>query len=168
MGSVLVNENPPVAADLIYVLGGDVGGGRILRGAELSREGYARTVLVGNGEQDYGYLESDLAIAFAARHGYDPSLFVAERGFANSTVDEARRVVPDFRRMGAHRILLVTTEWHSARAGRVFRRTAPDLEFYVVGVDDRDWHHGNWWIDREGRKRFVLEALRTIADFLRI
>ena len=117
---------------------------------------------------DYGYREAELAIGFAVRHGYSPELFVPEQWFANSTVDEAKRAVPDFRRMDAHKILLVTTNWHSARAGRVFRRTAPDLKFYIVGIDDHDWHHGDWWVEREGRKRFGLEAIKTIADFLRI
>jgi uncharacterized SAM-binding protein YcdF (DUF218 family) len=168
MGSLLVKDGPPVSADLIIVLAGDYTGGRILKSAELANRGYAPVVLVSNGDSEYGHLESDMATAFAVQHGYRQDLFVAEHWPANSTMDEARYAAAEFRKRGAHKVLIVTNSWHTARAGRIFRRTAPDLQFYLVGVDNWDWHHGDWWIDRQGRKRFGLEAIKTIADYLRI
>jgi uncharacterized SAM-binding protein YcdF (DUF218 family) len=168
MGSLLVSDGPPVSSDLIFVLGGDLTGGRILKAGELARAGFAPAVLVSNGEPSYGVRESELAIRFAAQHGFPENLFTAENWTATSTSDEARLAIPDFRKRGAHRILMVTSSWHTARAGRVFRRAAPDLQFRFAGVDDPVWHHGDWWTDRQGRKLFGLEAVKTIADYLRI
>ena len=166
IGSRLVKDGPPVAADIIVVLAGDDSGQRILKGAELARQGFAPSVMADSSELDYGHSESDLAADFAIQHGYSPGLFVRVGWKATSTVEEAGHVVRELRRRGVHKVMVVTTLWHTARAGRIFRRIAPDLEIHMVGVDDPAWHNGNWWVEREGRKRFFLESVKTIANYL--
>jgi hypothetical protein len=42
------------------------------------------------------------------------------------------------------------------------------MEIHMVGVDDPNWQGGEWWKEREGRKIFLLEGVKTIADFLGI
>ena len=60
----------------------------------------------------------------------------------------------------------MTSVWHTARAGRIYRRLAPDLDIHMVGVDDADWDHGDWWRSREGKKEFLLEFSKTVADYV--
>ena len=168
LGSAMVKDGPPVKADMILVLAGDGAGYRILKGAELAREGYAPKVLVSNGGGTYGRQESDMAVDFAIQHGYSPDLFVVAHYHADSTVDEGRRALTLLRKRGAHKILIVTTLWHTARAGRIYRRLAPDLEFQMVGSEDFNWNDGDWWKTREGRKTFFMEGVKTIADYLGI
>jgi uncharacterized SAM-binding protein YcdF (DUF218 family) len=168
LGSLYVQDGPPVAADMIVVLAGDGSGDRILKGAELARQGFAPTVLADSSELTYGRTESDLAAGFAIQNGYSPDLFVRVNWRANSTLEEARHVVNELRRRGAHRVLVVTTLWHTARAGRIFRRLAPEIDFHMIGVRDPWWHDGAWWREREGRKIFLLEGAKTIADYLGI
>jgi uncharacterized SAM-binding protein YcdF (DUF218 family) len=167
-GSLLVDEQPLHAADALVVLAGDSLGNRILKAAELARAGLAPIVLVDNSGLDYGHAEADLAIDFATDHGYPPSMFLAATWTARSTVEEARNVIADLRNRGAHKAIVVTTVWHTARAGRIFRRLAPGIQFYMAGADDPDWQNGNWWTVREGRKLFLMETVKTIADYLRI
>jgi uncharacterized SAM-binding protein YcdF (DUF218 family) len=168
IGSVYIRENPLVKADIIVVLAGDGLGNRILKGAELAREGYAPKVLASSGGSTYGRPESDLAVDFAVQHGYSPNLFIPGHWSAFSTVEEAGKAIKVLRQRGAHKVIVVTTLWHTARSGRIYRRLAPDMQFYLVGAEDPMWHNGNWWEDREGRKTFFLEGVKTIADFLRI
>lgn len=163
-----MNDGPPAAADMVVVLAGDGLGHRILKGAELAREGFAPAVLVDNGGTQYGLMESDLATGFAIQHGYSPELFIPAHWTAHSTVEEARHAIEELRKRGAHKAILVTTLWHTARTGRIYRRLAPDLQFYVVGSSDPHWHVGDWWTDREGRKTFFMEGVKTVADFLRM
>jgi uncharacterized SAM-binding protein YcdF (DUF218 family) len=165
---LLVRDGPPVAADMIVVLGGDGTGRRIMKGAELAREHFAPAVLVDNSHSYYGYTESELGADFAVQNGYSPDLFIRVRWTASSTVEEAGHVVEELRTRGAHKVIVVTTLWHTARAGRIFRRLAPELEIHMVGVDDPRWRNGHWWATREGQKDFFLETAKTIADFLRI
>jgi uncharacterized SAM-binding protein YcdF (DUF218 family) len=167
IGSLLVNVGPPVKADAILVLAGDGSGRRILVAAELARKGYAPVVIADSSLSYYGSEESDLAAEFAVRHGYSPALFISPHWTTSSTVAEAGLAIGELRKRGFHKVLIVTTLWHTARAGRIFRRMAPDLETHMIGAGDPVWHNGNWWMEREGQKTFVLEASKTIADFLR-
>jgi uncharacterized SAM-binding protein YcdF (DUF218 family) len=167
-GNFLVRASPPRDADIILVIGGDYTGERILKGAELERDGYAKTVFVSGGGSMYGYHETELAVAFVHDHGYTAENFIQFRYPATSTVDEAQHVIPQLRAMGVHRYLLVTSPEHTARAGRVFRRIGPDLDVSVVAAPEPQWNHGRWWETREGRKAWLLELSKTVADWFRL
>ena len=168
IGSLYVQDGPPVAADIIVVLAGDNSGRRILKAAELARQGFAPAVLANSSELDYGHTESELAAEYAIGKGYSPDLFITVNWTAHSTVEEAGQAVAELRRRRVHRILVVTSLWHTGRSGRIFRRLAPEMDIHMVGADDPAWHDGNWWIEREGKKIFFLEGVKTIADYLRI
>jgi len=168
LGSLVVREDAPAAADIIIVLAGDRSGSRILKGAELAKAGLAPSVLVSNCKILYGHAESGLATEFATRHGYSPDLFITTDWQANSSREEAANAIGTLLRRGVHKAIVVTSAWHTARAGRIYRRLAPDLTFYMVSADDPDWHNGAWWTDRAGRKTLLLEGLKTIADYLGI
>ncbi len=171
-GTLFVNDGPPVAADIILVLGGDWRGERILKGAELARQGFAHEVFISNSGRLYGRSESELSREFAIQQGYSPDALMAARWSASSTLEEGRKAIAELQQRGFHRVLVVTTVWHTARASRIFRRLgarlAPEMSFYFVGSNDVRWGDGEWWVTREGRKVFLMEATKTIADFLGI
>jgi uncharacterized SAM-binding protein YcdF (DUF218 family) len=168
LGAFLVHSGQPQTADIILVIGGDYTGERILKAAELERDGYAPTVFVSGGGSMYGFHEAELAVAFVQDHGYTAEKFIQFRYPASSTVDEAMHVIPELRAIGVHRYLLVTSPEHTARAGRVFRRVAPDLDVRVVAAPSPVWNGGRWWATREGRKTWLMEASKTVADWFRL
>jgi uncharacterized SAM-binding protein YcdF (DUF218 family) len=165
-GAALTSAGPPQKADIAIVLAGDYKGNRVLTAARLCQEGYVPKVLVSGPDGFYGAFESDLAIEFAVKHGYPANEFIGFHHRGTSTVLEARAVIPELRRLGVHSYLLVTSEYHTARAGRIFRREGRDLEEHTVSAPDPDWDHGYWWRDREGRKLWLYEALKTVGDYL--
>lgn len=162
LGSYLVHDEPPRHADVILVLAGDGSGGRILKGAELVRQGYAAKAIV-SGPPIYSVHECDLAIAFAERAGYPASYFVHFEHGAFSTVEEAHDAAPLLRALSVKKVLLVTSDFHTRRAGKIFRATMPDLDFDVVGSSDAHFTPRGWWKDREGRKTFVIEWMKTVS-----
>ena len=164
LGSYLVHDEPPRHADVILVLAGDVFGGRILKGAELVRQGYAPKAIV-SGPAIYSVHECDLAIALAQRAGYPASYFVHFEHPALSTAEEARDAAPLLRSMGVKQVLLVTSDFHTRRAGNIFRAAMPDIDFDVVGSSDAHFSPQGWWKDREGRKTFVMEWTKTVATW---
>jgi uncharacterized SAM-binding protein YcdF (DUF218 family) len=153
---------------MVVVIGGDPRGSRILKAAELVREGYAPAVLVSGVGDYYGRYECDLAIDLAVRRGYPRQMFVPFYYPAVSTTDEARADIAELRRRGIRNYLLVTSVYHSARARRVFRREGKDLEMHSVSAPDKYWVNGEWWKNREGRKLWLNEILKTGADYLGI
>ena len=168
LGGYLVQEDAPQKADAAVVLAGDGWGNRILTAAQLERDGYVPKVLVSGPDGAYGLYESDLAIPFAVKHGYPESYFAAVKNEARSTRAEAVALLPEIRREGIRRLLLVTSNYHTRRAARIFREVAPDLTIVVVGAPDRNFTPQGWWRNREAQKTFVTEWEKTIAGWLGI
>lgn len=165
VGTSLEKAGPPHRADVAVVLGGDVYGDRILTAAELTRAGYVPKVLVSGPSGMYGFYECDLAIAFARKQGWPESIFVRAPNDARSTREETATLAPVLRRMGVRSFLLVTSDFHTRRAGNQFRAAAPDLTMYVVAAADKDFQLNRWWKAREGRKYVLLEWLKTVANW---
>ena len=163
LGGYLVRAEPPVHADLIVVLAGDFSGNRILTAGDLVRRGFAPKVLVSGTSGEYGMHETDLAIPFAIRHGFPASYFVALPNDSHSTKAEADDVLAALRKWNAHRIDIVTSNYHTRRAGNIYRAKAPDLEIHMVAAPDLYFTPDGWWKDREGRKTFLLEWTKTVV-----
>jgi uncharacterized SAM-binding protein YcdF (DUF218 family) len=162
----LVSSKAPAKADIIVVLAGDYAGNRILKAAELVRQGFAPQALIDGPSQAYGLHESDLAIAFAVRHGYPESYFVPFPNDARSTGAEADAVLAELRRRKLHRIDIVTSDFHTRRAGKIFRSKARDVEIHMVAAPDRDFTPDGWWKTREGKKVFATEWTKTVGTWL--
>ena len=168
MGAYLDQSSPPEKADAVFVLAGDANGYRILKGAELVREGYAPRVIVSGPAGNYGYYECDLAIPFAVKAGYPVGEFLPFPNHAHSTREEAAAAAVELRSLGVHRVLLVTSLYHTRRAGGDFRSAAPDLTFIMVSAPDEYFTSDAWWRNREASKTFLLEWTKTAASWLKI
>lgn len=167
LGNFLVKAGPPQKGEVIVVLAGDGFGHRILTAGELIKQGYAPKALISGPDGNYGNYECDLAISFAVKNGDPESGFLHLESHARSTAEEAQVVVKRLREMGVKRAILVTSTYHTRRAGNIFRRAAPDLDFIVVAAPDEFFTPGNWWHSREASKTFVLEWMKTIAEWVR-
>jgi uncharacterized SAM-binding protein YcdF (DUF218 family) len=166
LGSYLVDASPPEKADIAVVLAGDPFGHRILTAADLVQKGYVPVVLVSGPSGEYDFHESDLAIPFAVKRGYSPSYFEHFEHEARSTAGEAAVIVPELRRRNAHTVLLVTSNYHTRRAGLLFRRAAPDLTIITIAAPDQFYRPDDWWRGREGQKTFLTEWEKTVGTWL--
>jgi len=165
MGAWLIRAEEPSRADYAVVLAGDSHGHRIIRAGELVRRGFVRKALVSGPCCCYGLQESDMAVDFAVRKGYPVDFFIKAPHRATSTRQEAQAIIPELRRLGAHSFLLVTSDYHTRRAGRIFRRLADGLTMRVVAAPDENFRWDSWWRDREAQKIFYMEWSKTIASF---
>jgi uncharacterized SAM-binding protein YcdF (DUF218 family) len=166
LGGLLVHDQGPARADIAIVLAGDYSGNRIVRAAELVKQGYVPNILVSGPRLIYGLYECDLAIPFAIQRGYPETWFIRSPNETRSTREEAAALLTDLRRRGVHRILVVTSDFHTARAARVYRAAAPDLDVRLVAAPDEFFRADSWWHNREGRKIFLVEWLKTGANAL--
>lgn len=167
-GGWLVHADKPAPADVVLVLAGDFRGARVLAAANLVKQGYAPKVLVSGPDEVYGMYECEPAIAFAVAHGYPETYFARAPNHARSTREEVASLLPLLRQMNVHRVDLVTSNFHTRRAGKLFRGMAPDLETHVVGAPDLYFEPNTWWRTREGRKTFLIEALKTVTSWFGI
>ena len=166
LGGYLIHGETPAPADIIVVLAGDFVGNRILTAGDLVRRGIAPKALVSGPGDTYGLHESELAIPFAVRHGFPESYFLAFPNQAKSTAEEADAVIGELRKLKARRVDIVTSNFHTRRAGNIFRARAADLEFHVIAAPDRYFSADGWWKNREGSKIFLTEWEKTVATWL--
>jgi uncharacterized SAM-binding protein YcdF (DUF218 family) len=164
LGSYLVNEEPPVKADAAVVLGGDEFGLRTLKAAELVKQGFVPYALL-SGPAMLISNEGEMMQEFAVQKGYPASFFQQSIHGANSTHDEVEALAEDLKKRGVHKILLVTSNYHTRRAASLFRHAAPWLEIHPVAAPDEYFTPGGWWQTRRGRKTFVLEWMKTVATW---
>jgi uncharacterized SAM-binding protein YcdF (DUF218 family) len=163
LGGFLIQSGPPVRADMIVVLAGDFTGGRILTAGDLVRRGFAPKALISGPSGVYGMDEGVLAIRLAVQKGYPESYFVPFPSDATSTASETEALVRELHRLQVHKIDLVTSNFHTRRAAKMFRAQAPDIEVHTVASPDPYFSPDGWWKEREGRKTFLLEWLKTVA-----
>lgn len=165
LGSYLVRDQAPRKADLAVVLAGDPLGNRIITAGQLVREGYVPKALVSGPAGFYGSYESDLEIRFAEKKGYPASYFEAAPNDSHSTVEEAHAMAPLVRRMGARRVLVVTSNYHTHRAGEIWRAALPGVEIDTVAAPDPFFSASGWWKNRYGRKIWLEEWEKTLANW---
>jgi len=168
VGEYLVRDQAPEKADLAIVLAGDGSGHRILKAAEMVREGYAPQVLVSGPGGAYGLHECDLAIPFAVKAGFPEDYFRHLEHNGLSTRDEAEAAAPILRRLHVRTVMLVTSDYHTRRAAQVFRDETPDISYIVVGAPDQHFTARGWWHDREARKITLLEWAKTVANWFKM
>ncbi len=166
LGGYLVHSDAPAPADMIVVLAGDFTGSRIFTAGSLVRQGFAGKALISGPAGVYGLFESDLAIDMAVRNGYPASYFVRFPNDSKSTASETKAVISELRRLHVHKIDLVTSNFHTRRAARIFRALAPDIEVHVVAAPDQYFTPNGWWKEREGRKTFLMEWMKTVGAWL--
>ncbi len=172
LGWALVYDQGPAKADIAVVLAGDQWGHRILKAAELVRDGYVPVALVSGPPGFYGFHECDLAIQFAVRKGYPAEWFIPMPHDGYNTRDEARVILAELRRRNVHTFLLVTSNFHTARATRIYRSVAKSMagapSFRTVASTDEFFTPDGWWRNREGRKILWNEWLKTVTGPLGI
>jgi uncharacterized SAM-binding protein YcdF (DUF218 family) len=168
MGQLLIHNDGPAKADIGVVLAGDDFGFRVVKSAELVRDGYIPAVLV-SGPPYFHIHESDVAIAYAVSKGFPAGWFIPFPNDARSTREEAAVILPELQRRGIRRFLLVTSDYHTARAGRIYRAQLPshgNLQMQVVAAPDAYFRANSWWRDRDAQKIVFFEWSKTVATAL--
>jgi uncharacterized SAM-binding protein YcdF (DUF218 family) len=165
-GNFLVCSETPQKADLILVIGGDFYGSRVLKGADLAVQGYAPVVLISGPPYGSGRPEGEFAVTFLASKGYPRRFFQVFGHNARSTITEAIAVCGELHRRQVHRVLLVTSSYHSRRADIVFRLFCPGIHFISVPAPDAHYDPSRWWTDTSSRKLFFSECKKIIGSVL--
>src|ERR1700677_3256743 len=119
---LLTVDSGEAKADVIVLLGGGASD-RPERAPELFKEGVAPKVLVSG----VGYTIQN--VERLEKNGV-PAVDIREENNSTSTLENAKYSIPMLRQMGVHRVILVTSWYHSRRAMACFEHFAPDLIFY--------------------------------------
>jgi uncharacterized SAM-binding protein YcdF (DUF218 family) len=162
-GSFLVEDDGPRKADVAVVLGGDEYGSRILTAAEFARKGYVPYVLVSFPAR-FGVCDS--GTGYAVSKGYPATLFRDLPNRLTSTRAEVAFLDRYFKEHEIHKILLVTSSYHTHRAAWLMRQQDHSLEIAAEPAPDPYFTPTTWWMNREGMKTFLWEWVKTVASWM--
>jgi hypothetical protein len=152
----------PQQSDAIVVLAGETSL-RPARALELLRQGMAPRIFLDAETRDVIYDQrlTDLA------QKYLDSLPEANRvsvcpieGF--STFAEADDVSRCLQSLGAHRVVIVTSDFHTRRALAIFRHRLPQYQLSVAAARGPGSFGDAWWTNREWAKITLDEWMKTL------
>jgi uncharacterized SAM-binding protein YcdF (DUF218 family) len=157
-GRLLV-VNAPEEADAIVVLGGGSDDSRYYKALDLLRAGYAPRMYVDAlaDVRKFGHRETEYAQKFIEESAGPDQPRVKVCGIVgDSTVAETAAVARCLQADGSHRVLLVTSEYHTRRALSIFRKSLPGNEISVAAAPDPRFGV-KWWQHREWAKMTLEE-----------
>jgi uncharacterized SAM-binding protein YcdF (DUF218 family) len=79
-----------------------------------------------------------------------------------STFAEVNDVNRCLQSVGAHRVLIVTSEFHTRRALLIFRHRLPHYQFSAAGARDAARFGEAWWTTREWAKVTLSEWSKLV------
>jgi len=156
----LVTQDQLEQADLIYLLNGDPNL-RPFRAAELYHRALAPVVAIARaGDSPMVTLglqanTTDMCIGVLTKLGVPPANIVQLKspGGVGSTFDEAQMLRAYMRQHSLHTAIIVTSAFHTRRAGWAFRRVLRDTPAHVMmsPIEDRKYTVSNWWTKEDGQ-----------------
>jgi hypothetical protein len=158
-GRFLVVDKPE-KSDAIVVLAGETNF-RPAHALELLRQGWAPRMFMNAETRNLIYNQQLIDIA----QKYASSLPEANRvsvcpiiGFStNAEVDDVSRCLQS---LGAHRVLIVTSEFHTRRSLMIFRHRLPQYHFSVAAARNPAQFSEAWWRNREWAKTTLDEWMK--------
>ena len=163
-GRLLISDHPE-RSDVIVVLAGDSQDARYRRGMELLRAGYGKHLFLDASSDSsyFGHTPAEYADAFIKQDAKEMAMQVSVCPFEeDSTLTETRYVAKCLEQFRPASVLLVTSDWHTARARSVFASRLPQYRWSVAAAKDDRLFGVQWWRHREWAKTAFQEWLKVI------
>jgi uncharacterized SAM-binding protein YcdF (DUF218 family) len=107
--------------------------------------------------------QSEFMVDYAIQQGVPRERVFEFRQDAYSTQEEARLLIRQFRLQNLDTVLVITSNFHTARTRRIFRKLANGFPVVLVASADYPLYDPNaWWSNRESRKIWLDEWERTV------
>jgi hypothetical protein len=150
----------PVKSDAIVVLAGETNV-RPKHALELLRQGVAPRVFLDVKAGDLIYDQRLVEIAGKYAAGLPEANQISVCPIEGSSTDaEADDVGRCLQPLGGHRVLIVTSEFHTRRSLMIFRHRLTQYQISVAAARNPDQFGNAWWTHREWAKTTLDEWLK--------
>jgi len=156
---------PSQKVDVVVVLTGGVG--RIKRGVELLLEGKGENLFISGIAEDVSLEDILLANGMEPLPEIFHSRIILGR-LSRSTPENAKEIRSILERHDFDSVLLVTSQYHLARASQLIERELerwPErkIEIYFDAVESPNFDPHSWWTSLTGWQIFLSEYLKSFA-----
>ena len=169
-GRFLVVDDGPIHSEAVVVLSTGIEYyPRLMEAASLFREGYAEKVVINGNRKSAALRELERKGFVSCCQWYEDSLRIlsllgvprdkiitVSAEDAYDTVSESKLVGQDLIKTGITRIMIITSKYHTRRAGHIWENSFPNqFSIRTVGARTDPFSSSGWW--KEGRQiRWVL------------
>lgn len=152
----------PRPSDAILVLAGETEK-RPEKAVQLLLQGYGRKIVmdVPVDAKIYEVTEIQLAERYVQNLPEAASISICPI-VGLSTKAESREAAKCLAKTGARSVLIVTADFHTRRAGEIFRKEVPEYRYSTAAVYNSEQFGGRWWTHRQWAKTLVDEWMRVI------
>jgi len=162
LGHHLIRQDALSVADAVVVLGGDASH-RAPHGAALFSAGLAPVVLaVGGIESDGTRSQAYKTARQLKKHGVPDDRILVSGQYEPSTLQEARATADYAGDRGWSRVIVVTSPYHTWRAGALFEEVLAPLQVEVLtaAAPEDPFDPESWWADPRQRRQVRNEYLK--------
>jgi len=172
-GYLLISDDPlPLHVDGAVVLQGSVLGenARLAGAVRLLDHGTTGRILLSIPRESYwGQPVAPLAFAyFEKTYGEEAAshLTFCQADDVDSTEEEARVIVGCIDKQQWHSVAIVTSDYHTTRAGiiwrKILRQQNSSVHLWLHAVPDPEFHASGWWRERRSAKTWLLESTKLL------
>ena len=169
---LIASEPLPAKVDAVVVLQGSVLGeeARVAGAIRLLQQGKTDRILLSIPKETYwGQRVAPIAYDFLTRtYGAEATKHITfcESFDVDSTEQEAKALTDCIRERDWRSIVVVTSDYHTRRAGIIWRRAAKEqhlrVELCMHGVPDPEFQGPSWWRDRRSAKTWLMEFTKLV------
>jgi len=173
-GYLLISDDPlPPHVDGAVVLQGSVPGerARVAGAVKVLQQGTTSRILISIPKESYwGQAVAPTAYADIKKiYGQETAGHIefCEIGDVDSTEEEAAALAPCIEERGLNSIAVVTSDYHTRRAGIIWRRMLgrrhSSVHLWIHAVPDPEFHASRWWRERRSAKTWLLESSKLLT-----
>lgn len=112
---------------------------------------------------------SEWMVEYLEKNGYPREKLFEFRQDDHSTLEEARNLIRQFRWQNLDTVLIITSNYHTARTRRIFHKLSQGYPYFLVyPAEFALFDPSSWWSSREGRKYWLLEWTKTVATWFEL
>jgi uncharacterized SAM-binding protein YcdF (DUF218 family) len=179
LGRFLICADPLEKADAIVILAGDDAvGSRVSEAVSLLRGGWSEVLMVSDAPIARGVTSAEVARKQAVELGISPTQIVAVsnrspagRGrLLDSTLSESRLLLGECQKRNFRTVIIVTSNFHTRRAKRIFDRLFKDAGIQVLmhPSADMSFRVDHWWTRRADARMWLLEMQKLAFSYLEL
>jgi uncharacterized SAM-binding protein YcdF (DUF218 family) len=136
---------------------------------KLYLEGRIDTAIISSVRAYKDRYSGELVTGYLAAEGYPREKLFEFRHDAYSTQEEAALLIRQFRYQNLDTVVIITSNYHSARTRRIFRKLSQGYpQVLVYPAELKDYEPSAWWSGRESRKYWLIEWMKTVSTFFEL
>jgi uncharacterized SAM-binding protein YcdF (DUF218 family) len=171
LGRFLITSDPLQRADAVLVLSGDQARSeRLLHAVQLWKAEYASKIVLSAKLAEWQSDEDYPAWRYAMKLKALPKRFLlVARHDVDSTKEEAQFLLPFVQKHGFKTVIVVTSNFHSRRAKKVFQEQwdGSGVRVLISPAPSYQYHPDDWWKHRADSRTFFFEFSKTLWYALR-